>query len=98
MPIVSYHHRILGKDREQNTVAVLNQPLHSATHLGAAVGSPTFQHKAEMLKDANCQGPQGSLEQSQATTGFPQVQRLPRYSCVLIFPSLQSPLNVQPLI
>lgn len=36
MPIVSSHHRILSKDREQNADAVLNQPLHPSTHLGLA--------------------------------------------------------------
>lgn len=36
MPVVISHDRILGKDQEQNAAAVLNQPLHSATHLGAA--------------------------------------------------------------
>lgn len=32
----SFHHRILGKDREQNAVAALYQLLQSVTHPGAA--------------------------------------------------------------
>lgn len=55
-------------------------------------GGSASQRNTEELRDANHQRPQGSLQQAQATTRSPKVQRLPRYSSPPTFPSLQAPL------
>lgn len=81
----SFHHRILGKDREQNAVAVLYQLLQSVTHPGAASwwSSHPAQHRGAEMPTAS------SLRAHCSRPRLPQVLlRCTDYPDTLLSPSL----------